>query len=419
MKKLFRQVFYELRTQPVIGWVTITGTAVSIFLIIVIVMMQQVSVMNFAPESHRDRMLYGMFFHYESTGEGRNNSSANLGYTTARELYHGLEGVEAECYMESYPANPDLKGTTGEQFSGKVRSTDAGFWRIFDHKLLSGRFFTDDEGTSNAPIAVISESTARRLFGTADAVGRRFELDHSFYDVIGVVENTSPLASFGTADVYIPINTELSYGDEFGPFCAILLVKPGVDFQSVRNQVKARYAGFETSLASRELRPVYHEAPFTQEVVASGFSASNLSPDIESGRRMRYVLYAVLLLVPAINLSSMLHSRLRRRVNEIGIRRAFGCTRRQIISQIISENFLVTLIGGIIGVAAGVCFGLFYDGLITDVRGEAVKPALGMLLNFQTIGIALILCFVLNIISASVPAWLASRLNPVEAINSK
>ena len=63
MKTKIAKILYDMRTQPVIGWVTIIGTALSIFLIMVVVMMQQVSILSFAPETHRDRMLYGMFIH--------------------------------------------------------------------------------------------------------------------------------------------------------------------------------------------------------------------------------------------------------------------------------------------------------------------------------------------------------------------
>ena len=112
---------------------------------------------------------------------------------------------------------------------------------------------------------------------------------------------------------------------------------------------------------------------------------------------------------------------MRRRVNEIGIRRAFGCTRSRVIVDIISENFLLTLVGGIIGVGIGITFALTYSGLYEsrDTVGLQISPALSAVINIGTILIAVAVCFILNLISAFVPAWQASRLNPVEAINAK
>ena len=132
------------------------------------------------------------------------------------------------------------------------------------------------------------------------------------------------------------------------------------------------------------------------------------------------VVYLILLIVPAINLSSMLHSRLRRR-SEIGIRRAFGCTRSRIITDIITENFLITLIGGIVGVVLGIIFASTYSGLYENMEnfGRGDTPALNAIINWTTILTAVGICFLLNLISASVPAWQASRMSPVQAINSK
>jgi putative ABC transport system permease protein len=84
---------------------------------------------------------------------------------------------------------------------------------------------------------------------------------------------------------------------------------------------------------------------------------------------------------------------------------------------IINENMIVTIVGGIIGLVAAIIFCFTYDGLFEHADG-ASSPALGMIINIQNILAAFIACLILNIISAAIPAWQASRLNPVEAINS-
>lgn len=409
-----------MRTQPVIAWVTIIGTALSIFLIMTVIMLQQVYLMPFAPETHRQRMLYGCFFHVEGINDD-NSSSAGLSYPRARQLYDGLEGVEDVSYMSKDPGSYDVKGTSGESFAAFVRRTDDAFWRIYDHPLLAGRYYTPEEISAGRHVAVVSEATARRLFNGEEAVGNHFLLNHNDYEVIGVVANSSQLATMAFGDVFSPIIVDGSndWSKHFGDICAAMLVKEGVDFESVRSQVKARYAEADTELASEGIRTVYHEAPFDQETVANGLHGSNQTPDNSGNRLIHGIIYVVLLLVPAINLSSMLHSRLRRRISDIGVRRAFGCTRRRIIGDIIAENLIVTVAGGIIGLIAGVLFTLFYDGIYTNGYGESIRPALSMILNFRIVGIAFGACFILNILSASIPAWQAARVNPVNAINAK
>ena len=421
MNNNLRQIIYDMRTQPVIAWVTIIGTALSIFLIMTVVMLQQVYLIPFAPETHRERMLYGCFFHVEEPASG-NSSSASLGYDRAKQLYSNLEGVEEVSFMHKDISNYDLKGTTGEAFSGSVRKTDEAFWRIYEYPLLAGRYYTPEEIEANSRVAVVSEGTARRLFGGEHAVGQHFLLDHNDFEVIGVVKDASRLATMAFGEVFVPIHTDGSedYSDMgMGPFCAALLVKEGVDFESVRSQVKARYAQADTEMAPEGRNTVYHGSPFDQETVATGLSGSNTTPDNTNEKILNWIIYAVLLLVPAINLSSMLHSRLRRRISDIGVRRAFGCTKGRIIRDIITENLMVTLAGGLIGLGAGVLFALFYDGLYTTEDGDAVRPALSMILNLKTTGIAFGACFILNLISASIPAWQAARVNPVNAINAK
>lgn len=421
MKKKLIQIFYDMRTQPVVAWVTLVGTTLSIFLIMTVLMMQQVKIIPFAPESNRNRMLYGMFFHSESIDDSGNSVSASLAGEMARKLYADLDGVEETSYFKYDLSNVDAKDTSGKKITVGVRECDDAFWRIFDHTLLRGRYFTADEVAARTNVVLLSQSTARELFNSEDVVGQHFYLNHNSFEVIGVVKDVSTLASMACGDVYAPadLNANFNGSSEFGPLSVALLTGEGVDKESVRKQVEARYKQVDTELASENVRSVYHGSPFSQEVVASGVQGSNVTPDLGGGRNMRLLIYAILLVVPAINLSTMLHSRLRRRVSELGVRRAFGCTRRRIITDIISENLIVTVAGGILGLALGILFAMCYDGLYTDSYGNAARPALGLLLDWRILLSAFGACFILNIISACVPAWQASRLNPVEAINAK
>lgn len=418
MKQKIHQIINDMRQQPLVGTVTFIATVLTIFLFMAVVITTRVKEVPFAPESCRDRLLLGKFLHVESlTGEG--NSSAGLSYETARKLYDGLKGVECVSYFQSLTPRT-AAGTEEKYFNVFTRDTDADFFKVFDHKLIAGRFYTPEEAASNLPMAVVNERTARKAFGTVDCVGQTISLNHKKYNVVGVVADHSFLATTACGDVFIAHGHDDS-PDLFGDTSAALLVGKGVDFGSVRDQVIARYAILDTELAPEGRKTVYHEAPFDQATIAGGIHGSNTTPDSTADRYVRYTLYAILLLVPAINLSSLLHSRMRKRISEIGVRRAFGCTRLRIISDIIWENFLVTLAGGIVGVALGIIFAMNYSGLYEDMDtyGSGVTPAVGSVINWGTILIAVVVCFILNLISASVPAWQASRLNPVEAINAK
>ena len=106
-------------------------------------------------------------------------------------------------------------------------------------------------------------------------------------------------------------------------------------------------------------------------------------------------------------------------MSEIGIRRAFGCTRSRVIADIITENISVTLIGGVIGFIFSVVFAWIYCSASMPSFGLSSSGSnvhAGMLINWSTLGMALLFCFVLNLLSAGIPAWRASRVSPVEAL---
>lgn len=429
MKQKIKQILYDLRHQPIIAWVTLLATAMSIFLIMMVVMIQRVQVIPYPPESCRDRLMTGKYIDLK---QGHNNMSSAFSYLAGKELYDGLDGVERISFTAGgqYPA--DVRGTTNDTFSAIPICVDSEFFNIFDHTLVAGRYFTPEETEADLPLTILTESTARKAFGTIDCIGEKLLYRYSNqYTVVGVVKDHSRLAKTASADMFIncgPTNSQMSSWNQgqpgyelLGSTEVVLLLKDGVDPQYIRDQVKGNYAKLNTKLADQGFEVIYHGAPFDQEQIAAGVLWSNADNDATQGRRMRYLLYAILLIVPAINLSGMLHSRMSRRVSEIGVRRAFGCTRRRIITDIITENFIFTLIGGLVGLSLGMLFASTYSGLYTTSEnfGSELTPSLAAIFNWGTILIALGVCFLLNIISASLPAWQASRLSVVNAINAK
>ncbi len=417
MKKL-RQIFAGMKRQPVIAWVTLTGTALSVFLFMISLIINNINMVPFSPESNRGRIYYGIFQHMD-LGMG-SSSSGHLTYPQAKMFYKGLDGVERESFLELYPENGEAVGTTKISYQMTGRRVDEIFWKIYDFKLLNGRYFNKEELASNMPVALVTKSTSRKLFGRADAVGETFEYELEPYRVVGVVEDVSPLATAAFGDAFLPLSVnDTARGT--GVAAALLLSK-GTDPEEIRRQVKARYAEQNATLAPDSVKYVYHQAPYDQETFNTAMNGSNVDPDIESVRLGHWILYSIMLLVPAINLSSMLNSRLRQRVSEFGIRIAYGCTRTRIITDILVENFIVTLAGGLIGTLLAIIFALIYPDLfvstdfLTPDYGVA-SPSLSMLISWPIVLGAIGACFILNLISASVPAWKASRISPVNAIS--
>lgn len=421
MKTKILQTYRDLRSQPVIAWVTLLGTTLSMLLFMTVLMTEQIKFIPFSPESNRGRIIYGM--NYELT-KPRYSASGYLGFEQAHLFYDNLEGVEIQAWMQS-DAKPGFAATAETTpIDAESRYVDSDYWKIFDHKLVDGRWFNEHEAQAMTNSAVLTESLARKLFGTPKAAGMTFNYNLEPRTVVGVVKDVSPLASRAYAELYLPLNhSDTVLAKNCGVIVA-MLPKPGTDIKSLRSQVEGRYATENTRLKPDSTEYIYHGQPYTHEQCSYGTVWSNGEPDPAEEKRKLLYTYAILLLVPAINLSSMLNSRLRQRVSEFGIRRAYGCSRTRIITDVLWENMLVTLAGGLVGILLAVSLAFLSPAIL--LPGGIFSPyytefhlSVGMLLNWRMAGFALIACFILNIISASVPAWRASRVTPIDAISAR
>ena len=167
----------------------------------------------------------------------------------------------------------------------------------------------------------------------------------------------------------------------------------------------------------------YRDQPDTQEVSALRKWA-NGSPDIKAERNKRLLVYAILLIIPAINLSSMTQSRLRQRVAEIGVRRSFGSTRGNIMWQVLAENLVLTCIAGLVGLLFCVLFALAFGSTLFSAStlmllNEAPTVDVMMLMHTSTFGYAFGFCLILNLLSAGIPAWKASRVSITDALSNQ
>lgn len=429
MGNYFKQIWFELRHQPMVTVTSVLGTAFSIFLVMAVFITSNVNSVEVSPESNRGRMLIGKYIHVEFGNKG--SSSGGMSNSMAKKLYANLDGIEKISFVSSdWDANQDISFGEGECISLPVKNVDNVYWEIFDHKFIAGKPF--DKATTDAGLrnAIITESAAKNLIGDVEnALGKKIQISHIPYIVQGVIKDSSPLLSESYAKVYLPYQPEkpenLWLDGDGGNTVVYLLKEKGVKDEDIRTQVKRRYETINSTYAKEGKSLVYHETPFTNEAAQSGIG-SNTTPDLESPRRSRIAVYLILLLLPAINLSSMTRSRLRRRVSEIGVRRAFGATKLNIMGRFLGENLVMTFVGGIIGLVFCVLFVFFFSNLFVSYgglfgKGEILDstPTFAMLMNFQTFGIALLFCLLLNLLSTGLPAWRASKVNPAEAISGK
>lgn len=322
IKQYFQQAWAQLRQQPLISGVTVAGTALSIFLIMLVVMMQQVQVEPFAPESNRDRFLHVKWGSITNEAWGDSNSNGPWSATTLKEIYGKLKTPEAVTVYVVYSL-PQPVSLPGQPTTAvDVRETDSQFWTVFDFAFTDGKPFDQATFDAGRPVAVITESVARLLFGTTKAVGKEFLLAHAPYRVCGVVKDVSTLAETAYAQVWIPytstdqVNNTWEH-DLMGLMSCTILARDRSDFPAIREEAARRLDEFNKVIGENGYKIINRNRPYDQEKNAL-VAGANVEPDVTAARRTRFIIFLILLIVPAINLSSMTQSRLRRRVAEIG-----------------------------------------------------------------------------------------------------
>lgn len=419
--QLIKSAFYQLRSQRLLTWVSISGTALAIFLIMIVVMLQQVKTAPFAPESNRDRILHYKMTSVQIGNQGSYNGP--LSYEFIKECIEPLESAETFTLFSFMNESKIISDFGGKSISADVRRTDHRFWKVFDFTFINGKPFSEDDFNTASATAVISESMANSLFGTTDVAGRELTINGKPYRVSGVVKDVSQLASTAYAQVWCNVSREglSSRFKYWGELSAVILAKSPENREEVRSELLRRIEELNKIYKAEDMEVILHQRPYTQEVDALNTSC-NEDPDLEKARRTRYMVYLILLIVPAINLLSMTQSRLRQRMSEIAIRRAFGRQRGFIILDILFENLLLTLIAGIIGLVLSVAFAYVFDSYVFAQRSfYAIETSASFkeLFHWSTFGLALLFCFVLNVLSNSIPAWKASRTNLTGALSGR
>lgn len=422
----FHQALSELRAHPLLGAISIVGTTLSIFLIMVVVMMQRINTAPFPPESARDRMLHvqWMVLTDKETGE-QTSGNDFMSEQLAKECFLNLKTPEA---VTVYAISQVMAVSLPKQASewAEVRGTDAAFWKVFDFTFIDGGPYDEADSEAGLWKVVINEDIARALYGETKVSGREILINGISARVSGVVRSVSTLASSAYAQVWLPYRA-LGVQHEYkahskgmtGLLVATILARDAADFPVIRAEAEELRKKMSDSLRESELN--YRNQPDNQEKGAiRRFSQDE--PDMRAVQGRRWIIFAVLLLVPAINLASMTQGRFRQRKQEIGIRRAYGASRRDVMRQVLSESLLITLLGGALGFLLCILFSVLgsdflfgSSALLTPLR-QSVSVDWRLLVSPAVFGYALLFCLVLNLLSSGLPAWKASRSHIVNAL---
>ena len=414
IKQHIKQAVQLLKENRLVSCISIIGTALSIAMVMVVVLLFQIQLSGYYPEYNRDRMLYIQ----GTEATSKNGTDTNRGGMSAevvRECFYSLKTPEkvTAIYSEDLPISLPNKRLFKEY---NVKYTDDGFWSIFNFRFITGKPFEKADFLTGIPKAVITDQTARELFGTTDVLGKNIVINFINYSITGVVKEVSRAARDSYAEAWIPYTTKdqlmsLQYADGIsGGFNVCILAKHSKDFASIRTELKQQTARYNEG---KQLYKVgFAENPISRLDIAMG-SEGFRKVDYKDFILETGSLVLFMLLVPALNLIGVTQASIQRRKSEVGLRKAFGATYSKLVSQILYENLVITLLGGALGL-------LFSFGLLNISKDFLLQNNTminsDMLFQPGTFVATLFFVLLMNFLSAGIPALRIAKQPIVEAL---
>lgn len=413
-----KQAWHTFRETPLVSLISLLGTALSIAMIMVVVLLFQIKLAGYSPESNRSRMLY-VYSTSAVSRSGGEGSNGRMSAHVAKECYYALKTAEAVTVFthEVHPVSLPAKRLFDEY---TVKYTDPGFWHVFDFNFVAGNPFTEADFRSALPKAVITDRLAATLFGSEEAVGKSIVIDYVDYAVTGVVRPVSSAAWDAFADVWVPYTTNSSLSEGYcegiiGRFRAVMLAPSVAAKKEVSREVEEHIRRFNAGQKEFTLK-LFSTQPFGRLEIAIGNTGFRKEVSLRDYLFDTGGLLLFLLLIPALNLVSVVQSSVQKRSGELGVHRAFGASRGKLIRLVLSENMVVTLAGSVLGLLLSLF--LLYLGKRFLMYGEVELQ--GSML-FKPVFFISALCFavLLNLLSAWLPAWRISGRQIVTALGEE
>ncbi len=332
--------------------------------------------------------------------------SPGLNFKDFRVIQANVEGIAAATARKRF--TPSKLIPRPQSDPPMVYGVSPAYATIANLALVSGRFFDERETAGAAPVTVLGEAAAASLFGADDPIGRYVKVNEQWFQVIGVagpqLTVQSEVAGLPAQDrnnlMYVPL------------YSAIFRLEDGQSQQ--KDEIDGIYlqmlSGSDIPSAAALLRGllnVSHRQAGDFTIVSP---AELLAEQRRTQRVFEMVMVAIAsisLLVGGIGIMNIMLASVMERTREIGVRRAIGAKRRDVIRQFLIETTIISLAGGVLGVIVGV----------------ALSRAIGYLAGWSTIvtTTSIVLAFFVSVTIGLVfglyPAARAANLDPVKALH--
>ena len=431
LKLYFKQAIELIRQHKLFSGIYIFGTALAIASATILAVVIYLNIAPIYPDTDRENVYYLQLSSFESkTGPGKYISGYSV--KAVNEWFYSLKNaktVSAECASRN--GNIIIK-SDGKSFEFKGIYTDVNFFDVYHYNFIEGAPFTKSDFEGELRKAVITDKTAQSLYGTTtEAVGKTIKIGYKEYTVCGVVVEPSVLSGESYANIIMPYTTYDFYRFELnglayvGHYTLRFVVAGDEQAEALRAELVETFKRFSNSNPDWKVDLSYLtlNSAMRKSKELEGWEEFHKS----SAGVLLLVGVLILLLIPALNLSGMISSRMEVRKLEMGVRKTFGATRSSLLKQVMWENLILTLIGGLVGIVLcwliifgckEVLFTAYSSGEVV-LRGEDISITTEMIFAPAVFIFSFAACVVLNVMSAYIPAKRALRSPVVEMLNVK
>ena len=282
-----------------------------------------------------------------------------------------------------------------------VFGADDHYMEIQGGTLLTGRFFTEAEVRSGGPVVVIERRFADKLFGRLEPLDLFLRIADKPFRVIGVYQNPDNIFQPPSQEIgaIIPFETARRFFRYDETNALWIVVKP-------RDGVTVGAAMDEATVQLRRLRGLRAGEPNSFDLITQDQILDTFNKLTGVFFLVMLILSSVALMVGGIGVMAIMMVSVTDRTREIGVRKALGATRREILWQFLVEAATLTLAGGVIGIAVGLTFGQLLKLVMSlETRVPLWSAALACAVSI-----------VIGLVFGVVPAGRAAKLDPVEAL---
>ena len=426
IKLYIKQAWNLMKQNKLFTGIYVAGTGLAIAMTMTVFIVLYVKFAPIYPEYNRNRTLVMKYITRTNKDKSPGDRSSGIAYSMKEMLANcpHLDKIGAmtkigEGFTVTVPQTQAIMGVS-------TILTDNGFWEVFTFQFLKGQAFTEAEIKSDMSVVILSESMAKTLTGSTDAVGKHVLVNGKEHKVCGVVKDASTITPVTSADIYLPLSSFPGGMRDRGLLGSVHLYMTSTD-ASDNEALQAEVKDVVNRYNQEDTKYDWNIREQPDEYWKSTFRIGQDPNMKELVKGFLYILLA-LLFIPALNLSGMISSRMNQRVAEFGVRKSYGATNAQIIGQVLSENLLLTCVGGIFGILFSYIIVWMSNEWIMYIFGsiENLNPNIApatftfeMLFNPTLFLLVFGLCIILNLISALIPAIWALRRPIVECLYSK